>query len=168
MDVIRAWPLSPARVFVAMLVPEALLVALLVGGTVLVHSLLSGAPMEHAVGVALCLPPLVFDWIAVDNLVFLLAPVRMVPGQDGFFQNAGRRLVQMLLLALLVGPPFVLAVLAHIGVSAFVLGFVGAPPLAAQGAGYAAACLVLVCSAALLAWLGGRILRRFDVARDRG
>jgi putative ABC exporter len=168
MDVVRSWPLAPTRVFVAMLLPEALLVALLVGAAVLLHSWLADAPLEHALGMALCLPMLVFDWIAVDNIVFLFAPVRTTPGQEGFFQNTGRRIVQMLLLFVLVGPPLVLAGLAHLGTRTALTSLTGCAPLAAMAAAYAAAALVLACSALLLGRLGGAVLRRFDVARDRG
>lgn len=157
MDVVRTWPLSPARLFLAMLLPEVLLVSILVGGTVLVHALVAGTALPHALGVTLCLPMLVLDWVAVDNIVFLFSPVRWVPGHDGFFQNTGRRLIQMLLLFVLVGPPLALAGLGWVVLreSSLVVA-------------YGSAAVILGTSAMVLAWLGGAVLRRFDVARDRG
>jgi hypothetical protein len=168
MDVVRSWPLAPARVFLAMLLPEVVGVSLLVGGAVLLQSALSGGLPAPVIGLVLGLPILVFDWVAVDNLVFLLAPVRSVPGQEGLVQNAGRRMVHVLLLALLLTPTLGLAFLA--GWGAFLLlripAGLGAPAALAGGA--LLAFLVLLLSAWGLVGLGGRALRGFDVARDRG
>jgi hypothetical protein len=167
MDVIRAWPLAPGRVFLAMLLPEVVIVSLLVGVTVVVHgALASGLSIYSGAAVAL-LPFAVFVWVALDNIVFLLVPVRMVPGQDGFVQNAGRRTLQLLLLVLL---GTVIASLVGVG-------FVGAELLAehlggtdamARAAGCVAAVAILFAAAGALVAAGGAVLRRFDVARDRG
>lgn len=167
MDVIRAWPLAPARVFLAMLLPEVLLVAFLVGATVLGEATLARRLTLDAVAVAACLPFLVFAWVAGDNLVFLFAPVRVVPGQDGFVQNAGRRMLQMGLLGA------VLLVLGGLGAVGFLgatllVDALGAPEAITRAAGYAGLLAVLAAGDALLVLLGGLVLRRFDVARDRG
>jgi hypothetical protein len=89
MDVIRAWPLASPRVFLAMLLPEVLLVSLLIDATVLLDCLFTRGDPGSVAGVILGTPVLVFAWVAVDSVVFLFAPVRLVPGRDGFVQNAG-------------------------------------------------------------------------------
>jgi len=167
MDVIRAWPLAPARVFLASLLPEVVLVALLVMATILVQALLTHGLSVLVGGVLACLPFLVFTWVALDNIVFLLAPVHFVPGQDGFVQNAGRRMIQacLLLLSFLV--------FSATGAGGFVAGYLGAGALGASEAvarvaGVAGLLAVLFAGDALLVLAGGAVLRRFDVARDRG
>jgi hypothetical protein len=167
MDVIRAWPIAPARVFLAMLLPEVVLVSLLVAATVLLHGALSSGLTAHAGAVVALLPFAVFAWVALDNIVFLFAPVRMVPGQDGFVQNAGRRMVQMLLLTALAGALIVLGGLGFVG-GALAVRSAGGPEHVARAAGYAALLGVLFAAAAALVALGAFVLRRFDVARDRG
>jgi hypothetical protein len=167
MDVIRAWPLAPARVFLASLLPEVVLVSLLVMATILIQALLAGGPSTMLLGVLACVPFFVFTWVALDNVVFLFAPVRLVPGQDGFVQNAGRRMIQasLLLLAFLV--------FTATGTGGFLGGYLGVIALggsemAARAAGLAGLLAVLLAGDALLVLLGGAVLRRFDVARDRG
>jgi hypothetical protein len=167
MDVIRAWPIHPARVFLATLLPEVVLVTLLLAGTVLVEALLSRGLSVEPLGVVLGLPSLVFAWVAMDNLVFLFAPVRLVPGQDGFVQNAGRRMIQMMLLlalAVLLGG---LGLLAETGAGALAESL-GAAPEFVLAAQFASVLLVFLAGDVLLVLLGGIVLRRFDVARDRG
>lgn len=167
MDVIRAWPLAPARVFLAMLLPEVLLVAFLVAATVLGEATLARRLTLDTLAVAACLPFLVFAWVAGDNLVFLFAPVRVVPGQDGFVQNAGRRMLQM---GLLGGVILVLGGLGAVGflVASLLADALGASAVFTRAAGYAGLLAVLAAGDALLVLLGGLVLRRFDVARDRG
>jgi hypothetical protein len=167
MDVIRAWPLAPARVFLASLLPEVVLVSLLVMATILIQALVAGGLAPMVLGVLACLPFFVFTWVALDNIVFLFAPVRFVPGQDGFVQNAGRRMIQasLLMLAFLV--------FAATGTGGFLGGYLGVSALGgsemlARAAGLAGLLAVLVAGDAALVLLGGAVLRRFDVARDRG
>ena len=167
MDVIRAWPLAPARVFLASLLPEVVLVALLVMATILVQALLAHGLSLLVGGVLACLPFFVFTWVALDNIVFLLAPVRFVPGQDGFVQNAGRRMIQACLLLV----SFV--VFSAAGIGGFLAGFhgvsaLGAPEALARAAGITGLLAVLLGGDAVLVLFGGAVLRRFDVARDRG
>jgi len=167
MDVIKSWPVGPARVFLATLVPQVVLVSLLVGATVLLQSLAAGHFGAHVVGVIVCLPFLVFTWVALDNVVFLFAPVRIVPGQDGFVQNAGRRMLQMALLGAVVAVMGTLGFLAFWAASAFVIGPLQGSEDAALLTGALGVLVELVLCAGVLALVGGAVLRRFDVARDR-
>lgn len=167
MDVIKSWPVAPARVFLATLLPEVVLVSLLVAGTIVLQSLVAGHFGVHVVGVVACLPFLVFTWVALDNVVFLFAPVRIVPGQDGFVQNAGRRMLQMALLGAVVAVMGTLGFLSFWAASALVVGPLHGSEEAALLAGATGVLVELVLCAAVLSLAGGAVLRRFDVARDR-
>jgi len=57
---------------------------------------------------------------------------------------------------------------AALGANALVLDVLGAPEWVARALGYAAFVLVLALGDLALVRLGGLVLRRFDVARDRG
>ncbi len=168
MDVIKAWPLSPYRIFAATILPQVLLISsMLVAGIVLRAFATQGYdPWLFAIVAAI--PLFVFAWIALDNVVFLFAPVRIVPGQDGAMQNAGRAVVLMILRALLLGVVGI-AVAAGFWIGSVVMqslfGLEGAVPLVA-GCGSAWLAL-LTCDVALVA-AGGRLFRRFDVARHTG
>ena len=167
MDVIRSWPLAPARIFLATLLPEVVLVSLLVGLTVVLQATFARTLGVHVAGVLLCLPFLVFTWAALDNVVFLFAPVRIVPGQDGFVQNAGRRMLQMALLGTVVALMAGLGFLAFLGASTLVIGPLHGSARAALLAGFAGVLVELLLCAGALVLVGGAVLRRFDVARDR-
>jgi hypothetical protein len=167
MDVIRSWPLAPWRIFLGTLLPEVVLVSLLVGVTVVLQAAFAATLGVQVVGVVLCLPFLVFTWAALDNVVFLFAPVRIVPGQDGFVQNAGRRMLQMALLGTVVAVMAGLGFLAFSGAYALVIGPLHGSARAALVAGFAGVLVELCVCASVLVGVGGAVLRRFDVARDR-
>jgi len=168
MEVIKAWPVPPARLFAAMLLPEVLLVSALLVAAVLLRCAMSG--FFHPAVLALCLlqPLFVLAWVAVDNTIFLVMPVRFVPGQEGALQNAGRGLVlvfaRLVFLALVVG----------LGAAGGAAGwFLGKHALGLQGhLVYAPAFTGLWTTTllvdVLLLRVGGAAFRRFDVARDRG
>jgi len=168
MDDIKAWPLPPTRLFAAMLLPEVLLVSLLLVAGIVVRAVVTGGWHPLLIGVAAVLPFVVLAWVALDNAVFLFAPVRFVPGQDGTLQNFGRTMVMMLLRLLLL--LVVSATVASVGALAWFVGselagLEGTPlVLLVGGSGLA----VLAVADALLLLLGGQMFRRFDVARDRG
>jgi hypothetical protein len=166
MEAIKAWPLSPRAIFVGMLLPEAVLVSVLVMAVVGAEAALGGW-QEASIACLALLPPTVFGWIALDNAVFLFAPVRATPGQEGMLQNAGR--TALLMLARLA----LLAVAAGAGLAAFWLaglaaGVLGATRSVALSVSLGATWLAVVLEDAALVYLGGLCLRRFDVARDRG
>ncbi len=169
MEVIKAWPVRASRLFLAMLAPEACLVSALLVGAMLLSAIASGRGVHPVTwGVAACVPPVVLAWVALDNAVFLFAPVRFVPGQDGALQNAGRGVVLLLLRAL------ILAVVGGVGAAAFAGVYFGLVRLGnadesiALLAGFASLAAVLFVLDAVLVAIGGAVLVRFDVARDRG
>lgn len=163
---IKAWPVAPARVFVAMLAPQVALTTLLIGAAIWGRLLVVGSREPLAWLLPLGLPPLCFAWLAVDNLVFLFAPFRPVPGQEGSLHNTGRAILMLLVRMTLV--LLVVGVAAGVGGGLYALGpeLLGLPEGAALGAGAATGVLALLLVDLVLAQLGGRLLRRFDVARD--
>jgi hypothetical protein len=168
MIVIRAWPVPAARIFAAMLAPEAALVSALLVGAVCLRAVLAEELHPLLPAIVLLQPLVVFAWIALDNAVFLVAPSRIVPGQEGALQNAGRGLILVLARFFLFVVIFVLGAAAA-GLSWWLahdlFGWQRTPAIAAAffalWAAIAAVDLGLVLA-------GGEVLRRFDVARDRG
>jgi len=167
MESIKSWPLSAWRVFVATLLPEIALVVALLALAMIARQAYSGASLATIAPVVLGLPLFVGTWVALDNALFLLAPVRFVPGQSGNLQHAGVMLLQLFLRAAVL-----FALLLLIGVPVAAVWLVGRVLLhlpTALVSGLAAACgaLVWIGALAALCWYGGRLLARFDVSRER-
>jgi len=168
MEVIKAWPLPPRRIFAAMLLPEICMVSGLLTAAIVVRSLAGGDFHPGVIAILLLIPPVVAAWVALDNIVFLFAPVRFVPGQEGALQNAGRgalmlflRMIALAAVALVGGGP-------AFGVAWFLREFVGASDTVVYVAATAVLFAALVLLDLALVLLGGLVLSRFDVARDRG
>jgi len=166
MESLRAWPIAPSRLFMATLVPQVALVSALVLLALALRVALTREFHPALFGLAAFVPPFALAWVALDNAVFLLLPVRPVPGQGGMIQNAGRAFLVIFLRMVLLGVVLLLGGLA--GVAAFFLvgeaSTLGAEVGLSAGAATAWGALLLV-DVALLS-LGGRLLARFDVARD--
>jgi hypothetical protein len=168
MQQVKAWPLAPWRTFLATVLPEVVLVSGLISIALVARMLYLGA-FHPLVLVVIALEPLiVLTWVALDNAVFLFMPVRYTPGQEGAFQHIGRSIALLLLrgalfavVLLVVGGPASLCVVAlHKGAQ-----------LELDTAIFFGSILgwfLLLGVDAVLVWLGGMMLRRFDVARDRG
>jgi hypothetical protein len=166
MEQVKAWPVQPALVFLATLLPEVLLVSAALYAGILVRAALMSA-FHPAILAVLALQPLVtLAWVALDNAVFLFSPVRYSPGQEGALQHMGRSVVLMLLRMVLLGivalvaggPAWLVYLFTHepLGeASAFILGGV---------VGWVSLLGVDVA----LVLIGGQMLKRFDVARDKG
>jgi hypothetical protein len=167
MDLVRSWPLAPWKVFLGTILPEVCAVAVLVDAAVLANALALDGLGPATWAVLLCSPCVVLAWVALDNAVFLFAPVRLVPGQEGLLQNAGRAIVLMLLRTVLLALTAVFAGAPALGVYKL-LESQGLDIPAALGAALAALFVGLLAVDGALIALGGLVLRRFDVARDRG
>ena len=168
MDLIKTWPLHPALLFLANLLPEIVLVYAVLALAVLVRCAILQAFDPWIVAILAFQPLVTLAWVALDNAVFLYAPVRYTPGQEGALQHMGRSLLLTLLRMSLLAAALVIA-----GGPAglLVLGltkFGGLELEAALGIGAVLAWILLAALDALLVVLGGMVLRRFDVARDRG
>lgn len=166
METIKSWPLGPARLFLATLLPETALIWVVLSVAIVTRALLLHLFDPLILLVIGLLPFLTLAWLAVDNAVFLLAPVRFVPGQEGTLHHTGRALVMVFVRLLLF-----LASSVVVGVPAAAVYFLcahleletWATTAAVTGVGV----LMLVAVDAVLVYFGGRMLRRFDVARDR-
>ncbi len=168
MEVIKAWPIRPARLFAAMLLPEVLVVSALLGAAILGRALFLGQLEPPVLALAALLPTIVFAWVALDNAVFLFSPVRIVPGQEGALQNVGRGVVMMLLRLALLLLVAALGGLPAFAVHALARGVLDLPPTSALLLAGGALGAVLLATDLGLVLLGGFVLKRFDVARDRG
>ncbi len=166
MDLVKTWPVAPTRIFVATILPEVLLITLLLSGAILVRAAWMG--FQPALLPILFFQPLVtYAWIAVDNAVYLYAPVRFTPGQEGALQHMGRSLLLLLLRITLLGAALAIAGAPSV---ALILGrdSLGLDDGTAWMIALTYSWLVLLLVDVALSFGGGWILRRFDVARDRG
>lgn len=168
MEVIKTWPIPPLRLFTAMLLPEVVLVSLLLVAAVLLRAGIARVWDPALLALVSLQPLVVLAWVGLDNAVFLFLPVRFTPGQDGALQNAGRGMLMML--TRLVA----LAVIAAVGGgTAAAVWFASTRLFGLEPDAAFVPTVIGLWGAVLLVDLGvlkvgGIMLRRFDVARDRG
>ncbi|MFT6362067.1 MAG: hypothetical protein ACJAZ8_000464 [Planctomycetota bacterium] len=93
LDILKSWPLQPWKMFLGSLLPQTLAISLVVSALLLIWLIISEATGLFIFLLALGLPAVVFAWVAVDNIAFLIWPVRFVPGQAGQLQHIGRGLL---------------------------------------------------------------------------
>lgn len=167
MDIIKSWPLAPWKIFLATLVPEVVLVT----GFVLIGLALQVGLTEgwHPVIllIAVAQPFGVLMWTAIDNVVFLLSPIRYTPGQDGALNHTGRAMLLTLLRILVLGVAS-LGLFAAVGVAYLLQWWLGFDERVFAILSLALGFVVLVLEVTGLVRAGGAAFRRFDVARDRG
>jgi putative ABC exporter len=167
MDVIKSWPMPPWRIFLAAILPEAVLIAVLLSIAVLIRALISGSFHPALVAILVALPPCVLAWIAIDNAVFLYMPVRFVAGQEGVLHHAGRSFVLMLVRALVAA--VVASAVVLIGFVVFrIQDSLHWSETFSNGLAVLLGLLVLIAEDCALIFFGGKLLSRFDVARDKG
>ncbi len=168
MDMVKAWPLAPWRIFLATILPESMLVSVFLLVTILGRAIWAGTYHPLLVGVVLFQPLVVLTWVALDNAVFLHSPVRYAPGQESALQNMGRSIVLMLLRGLVLLVAVAVAFAPAAGVGFLVRYALGTSTTTAVAVAGGVGWLGLIAVDCGLIWLGGRMLDRFDVARDRG
>ena len=167
MEQIKTWPIGASRLFLVSLLPGVFLISALVGAAISIRAAVLGAGHPALPIILVTLPIWALAWIAVDNIVFLYAPVRFIPGQDGALHHTGRTMVLLLLRMGLLLFALGLVALAS-AVVMFVCGTgLGLGESVARAGAVCAGALALLSIDAGLVWVGGRMLRRFDVARDR-
>ncbi len=159
---VRSWPLSSHRVFLASVLPVAMTVAALSAIAILIKSSLSDRFGEVTLICLAVLPPTALFWLVIDNLVFLHLPVRPIPGQSGALhhvgQNLGSGIIRVLVLLAVAG----VSVGTGFGVAALAGTWTDIETAKWIGGGVA---VVMTCLALwVLTLLGGRALRRFDLA----
>jgi hypothetical protein len=165
METIKSWPVPPSRIFLATILPEVVLVSGVLSAAIVIRAVATANFHPGLLGIVALLPVATLAWVALDNAVFLFAPVRYVPGQEGALHHMGRSLVLMLLRMLLLFTSVAMAAGPAIGV-----WFLGTEVLDLSRATSAAlafvvAWIVLLAVDLGLVWVGGRAFRRFDVAR---
>jgi hypothetical protein len=168
MEQIKAWPARPAVVFLAAVLPQVLVVSALLAIGILLRCAAIGGFHPGVVAILLIQPLVALAWTSVDNAVFLFYPVRFTPGQEGALQHIGRSVLMSFLriglAAVAVAVAVVPAVL--IGLGARQVFDAGEDLAWTLGALAAFAGLAFLDAGLVLA--GGRMLARFDLARDRG
>ncbi len=102
MESMRAWPVAPWKVFVGTLLPGVTLTSVAVAVILLARALALGQFGTDLWVVIAIVPFLAYVWTAVDNAVFLLFPVRFVPGQGSALQHTGRGFLLVMLRGLLL------------------------------------------------------------------
>lgn len=158
-DQLKALPVTSWKLFWGTLLPQWAWVCLLGEISLAVLVYLAGG---FDLGVALAmvaLPAVLALWMALDNALFLLWPIRTIPGQEGAVQNMGRNLVLLFLRVLLFS--LLLALTGGLGYLGWLLGdgvdvLPNAIPAGILGS----------LPLALFLWVTGRIgallLKRFD------
>jgi hypothetical protein len=172
MELVKSWPLHPALVFLATILPEIALVSLLLALAIGGRAFLTGH--FHPLLAAICAfqPLVTLAWVALDNAVYLYSPVRYVPGQEGALQHMGRSILLMMLRVTLFAFVFT-AMALPVAAVLFVYKSLGGDILGASlesalvVAGAVSWTLLLAIDGGLIL-AGGAMLRRFDVARDKG
>jgi len=168
MDRIKTWPLRPWMLFLATLLPEVLLVSGLLALAVIGRTLWMGAFHPAILGIFAFQPLVVLNWVALDNAVFLFSPVRYTPGEEGALQNMGRSMLLMILRVLLGVVAFGVAILPAVAAYFLFRGPLDMSKQAALALSGVVCWLGLFGVAVGLVALGGLMLKRFDVARDKG
>ncbi len=167
MELVKAWPVRPWKVFLATILPQVVLVSVLLVAALAVRSALTATFHPLLVAFAAGIPLVTLTWVALDNIVFLFLPVRYLPGQDGALQHSGRMVVTLFLrLVLLMAAAFLVSVV--VALTLWVGNDLGLARSSVVTVATFFGALVLACVAGALVAVGGRVLTRFDVARDRG
>jgi hypothetical protein len=167
MEAMKAWPMPPWRLFLATLLPEVVLVSLFVAAGITARAVFTGDLHPAQLLILAVVPLIVLTWTAIDNAVYLYAPIRYTPGQDGALHHTGRAMILMVLRMLVFGVVS-LGLLAALGISLLLEFFLDlqGPTVGSLMAGLGL--VTLLAEITVLIWIGGRMFRRFDVARDRG
>ena len=167
MEQIKAWPERPPIVFLATVLPQVVVVSVLVAAGILLRCIAIKGFHPGVVAILLVQPLVALAWTSVDNAVFLLYPIRATPGQEGALQHVGRSVLMSFLrlgfAAVAIGVSIVPAVVTGL-VAKKVLGF---EDDVAWTVAAAAAWTGLAVMNAGLVLAGGKLLRRFDLSRDR-
>lgn len=166
MSSIKAWPVRPWRLFLATILPEVLLVCALVTLGILARSAIVGELSLGTLAVILAVPVVATLWIAVDNAVFLIAPVRFVPGQGNTMHHTGRAMVMVFVRIVLILGLSTVCTLVALGVGMAADAAEVEPIFRALWMALGIV-IVLISSVIATVGVGGWALSRYDVARER-
>lgn len=166
MELVKSWPIAGWRLFLATILPEVAVVSAFIAAGIGLRAVLTSELHVLQLAIVGGVPLMVALWAAIDNVVFLFAPIRYTPGQEGALHHTGRALLLMFL-RLVVFALVSAAVLGAALAVTLLRPLLGLGEHALVAITAATAALVLACQLGALVWLGGRLVRRFDVARDR-
>jgi hypothetical protein len=154
---LKTLPIVPWQLTVGQLLAPTLLLS--AGQWLALAAMVVGWPDQWraAAAFAVCVPLYNFVLIGLDNLLFLLFPVRMMAATPGDFQALGRNVV--LSMGKLIGLGVVLGAGAVVGVPVGVL-------TQSVALGVLAGCPVLFVGCVAMVPLVALAFRRFDVGRD--
>ncbi|MEM1452241.1 MAG: hypothetical protein AAF957_16215 [Planctomycetota bacterium] len=165
MDALKAWPVSARTAFVATVVPGALLTSCVVLVVLLVRATILGQFTPDLTWYALGTPAAAYVWIALDNAVFLLFPVRFMPGQGSAIQHMGRGFLLVMFRGMLLFGAMLFAAGGAVIVYRFAEGGDPGRQTLAVAAAFLWTLTVVMVLLALVTSFGGWALRRFDVSR---
>lgn len=117
LDWLKSLPLRPMALAAGQLVVPVFLMTVIQLLSFSALALVAGRCDPVLIEIAAFTPPLNLLLFAVDNLVFLLFPVRLVASTPGDFQHMGRSMVEMLLKTIALG--LCLGVAAALGALAY-------------------------------------------------
>ncbi len=166
MELVKAWPLPPWKVFLATILPEVLLASLLLALAIGVRAAVTASFHPALLGVVAALPLLTVTWVALDNVVFLFAPVRFVPGQEGALHHMGRTMLLVLLRMAIFSVVGLLTALAGALLAFLAREYLDWPEAAALSLAIGTGVVALMALDVALIASGGWFLRRFDVSRE--
>jgi hypothetical protein len=166
LDLLKSLPLLPSRLVVGQLAAPVLLVSTLqLAVLTAAQAILGQAEVWFLLVAAAFLVPFNFLIFGLENLLFLLFPMRIMPATPGDFQLMGRHI--LLMLAKTIGLLAVLLAVALVsGMITLAARILGLGAGLTWAAALAAAWLVLVGIALGLVPLQVWAFQSFDVARD--
>jgi len=157
MEVLKSLPIRPTWLAVGQLLAPSLVVVAVQALVAAVAMVVIGRFEPIIAAVPLLALPVNFVVFGVDNLLFLLFPMRMVATSPGDFQTSGRYMLVFVAKFLCLGPIVLAALLVGL-----LLGLLTNN----VAAGLAGAWIVVLCSGVAVVPLVVFAFKRFDVATD--
>ena len=165
MESIKSWPVPAGRLFFATVLPQVFLITALLLLGVFTSLVVKGVFHPVLIQCLALIPVVVYAWVSLDNAVFLIFPVKYVPGQDGAVHHIGRSLLLLLLRIILlsVAGGFLALVIFALYWGTELVGFDAT--LVERLAPWILFLGVLIAGWVFTA-VGGAALRRYDVSRS--
>jgi hypothetical protein len=157
MEVLKSLPIRPTWLAVGQLLAPSLVVVAVQALIAAVGMVILGRFDALLASVPVLALPVNFVIFGIENLLYLLFPMRMVAVSPGDFQTAGRNMLNFFAKFLCLGPIMVFALL---------VGLLIGLPTENVAAGLAGAWIVVLGGGIGIVPLVVLAFKRFDVARD--
>jgi hypothetical protein len=157
MEVLKALPIRPAWLALGQLLAPSLVVAVVQAAVAVVGMVILGQFEPLLAAVPFFALPVNFVFFGIENLLYLLFPMRMVATSPGDFQTSGRYMLIFFAKFLCLGPVILAALLA-----ALIMALITDSLAAALATAWV---VILTCGSALVP-LVVLAFKRFDVATD--